>query len=103
MELGAEVTTDGISTTSGTVAGVGSRGDAAVMLGTTAGPALGAASVFVEPLTAAAAGMLTDGAVDPPPAAATAAWLIISGHRSACWITFTPSGLVQDDSRVRAL
>lgn len=102
MALGAEVTTDGISTTSGTVAGVGSRGDAAaVMLGVAVGPVLGAVSVFVEPLTAAA-GMLTDGAVDPPPAATTA-WLIIIGHRSACWITFTPSGLVQDDSLVRAL
>lgn len=32
-----------------------------------------------------------------------AAWLIIRGVSSACWITFTPSGFAQADSRVRAL
>lgn len=54
-----------------------------------------------------AAGMLTDGPgpVEPPLAAAAtaAAWLSIIGPSSACWITFTPSGFVQDDSLVRAL
>lgn len=51
-----------------------------------------------------AAGMLTDGPgpLEPPLAAATA-WLSIIGPSSACWITFTPSGFVQDDSLVRAL
>ncbi len=34
---------------------------------------------------------------------AAAAWLSIIGPSSACWITFTPSGFVQDDSLVRAL
>lgn len=51
-------------------------------------------------------GMLTDGPgpVEPPLAAAAAtAWLSIIGPSSACWITFTPSGFVQDDSLVRAL
>lgn len=35
--------------------------------------------------------------------ATPAAWLIIRGASSACWITFTPSGFAQADSRVRAL
>lgn len=35
--------------------------------------------------------------------ATPAAWLITRGVSSACWITFTPSGFAQADSRVRAL
>lgn len=35
--------------------------------------------------------------------ATPAAWLIIRGVSSTCWITFTPSGFAQADSRVRAL
>lgn len=63
--------------------------------------------VCVVVVLLAAAGMLTDGPgpLDPPlaAAAAAAAWLSIIGPSSACWITFTPSGFVQDDSLVRAL
>lgn len=62
--------------------------------------------VCVAVVLLTAAGMLIDGPgpVEPPlAAAAAAAWLSIIGPNSACWITFTPSGFVQDDSLVRAL
>lgn len=63
--------------------------------------------VCVAVVLLTAAEMLTDGPGPlelPPAAAATAAaWLSIIGPSSACWITFTPSGFVQDDSLVRAL
>lgn len=64
--------------------------------------------VCVVVVLLATAGMLMDGPgpVEPPLAAAAAtaaAWLNIIGPSSACWITFTPSGFVQDDSLVRAL
>lgn len=50
---------------------------------------------------AAPAGRLFEGLglLDTTPAA----WLIIRGVSSACWITFTPSGFAQADCRVRAL
>lgn len=48
---------------------------------------------------AAAAGLLVVG-VEAPTACACAASIGVS---SDCWITFTPSGLLHADSRVRAL
>lgn len=90
-------------------AGVGRRGEAAVIL-TEEAELMAVAGVWelcdVAALLAAA-GMTGDEpgpALAPPAAAAAAAaWLSISGPSSACWITFTPSGFVQADSRVRAL
>lgn len=108
--LGVVVTTDGISTMSGADTGVGRRGEEAVMLGEDMElmdvERLWEVCVAVVLLTAA--GMLIEGPgpVEPPlaaAAAAAAAWLSIIGPNSACWITFTPSGFVQDDSLVRAL
>lgn len=86
------------------VLGVGRRGETTFVLG-----------VEVELMTVerawvvcvvleaavAAAGRLFEGLGLPD--ATAAAWLIIRGVSSACWITFTPSGFAQADSRVRAL
>lgn len=46
------------------------------------------------------AAVLTTGELAEDTAAACVAMI---GFSSDCWITFTPSGLVQADSRVRAL
>lgn len=47
---------------------------------------------------AAAAALLVVGVEAP-----TWAWAASIGVSSDCWMTFTPSGLVHADSRVRAL
>lgn len=107
--VGVVVTATDISTTSGAKAGVGRRGEAAVMLGEEAElmAVAGVWELCEVVVLLAAAGMTGDEPgprlAPPAAAAAAAAWLSISGPSSACWITFTPSGFVQADSRVRAL
>lgn len=49
------------------------------------------------------AGLLVVGVEAPTACACACAWAAKIGVNSDCWITFTPSGLVHADSRVRAL